>query len=254
MKNTTFLKRSAALFMAVLFIISSAVTASAASDFKSSKAAEGIIETLGNTLSALLPRDEDFTPVSEYKSENFYEGTGFEKQSATGKWSLGSAEGILTPDDLFEKTYYTGGGFDATFSSLFRDIKWFFTDLFAWDLDYLKYDISILPYCAESVVRMLSNKFCCVIKQKYTDMCVRAVSVDDGTGRGATAIAVVDCVGIANSDVREIRSRIADKIADKDAFSSITVASTHCHSCIDTQGIWSNTFEKIICNFMRHKC
>lgn len=251
MKNTTFLKRSAALFMAVLFILSSAVTASAASDFKSSKAAEGIIETLGNTLSALLPRGEDFTPVCKYKSENFYEGTGFEKQSATGKWSLGSAEGILTPDDLFEKTYYTGGGYDAALFDIFNYIGKTFISFFQGDFTASKQSLQLVKNCAESMIRMFSNKFCCVIKQKFTDMCVRAVSVDDGTGRGATAIAVVDCIGIANSDVREIRSRIADKITDKDAFSSITVAATHCHSCIDTQGIWTNAFEKVICNFMK---
>lgn len=251
MKNTTFLKRSAALFMAVLFILSSSVTAFAASDFKSSKAAEGIIENFGNFVSTLLPRDEDFTPVCQYKSENFYEGTGFEKQSATGKWSLGSAEGILTPDDLFEKTYYTGGGYDAALFDVFDVLIEIFIDLKNNDYNEAKTDFSNGINCIKSISRMLSNKLCCVIKQKYTDMCVRAVSVDDGTGRGATAIAVVDCVGIANSDVREIRGRIADKIADKDAFSSITVASTHCHSCIDTQGIWTNAFEKVICNFMK---
>lgn len=249
MKKKQILKRLTAFFMALLLITSCAMPASAKGKVDKEQIANSLIETAGNGLSNLLPNGESFIPLSEYNSENFFEGTGFDTK--TGKWSLGSAQNVVTPDDLFEKTYYTGGGFDASFSTLFRDIGWFFEYLFKGQFDYAKACIKLISYCIKSFPRMISNKLCCKIKQKFNDMYVRTVSVDDGTGRGATVIAVVDCIGLANSDVREIRSRIAEKAGNKDAFSSITIAATHCHSCVDTQGIWTNTFEKGFFNFMK---
>lgn len=249
MKKKQILKRLTAVFMAVLFIASSALTASAKDGIDKEQVAETFIEVMGNGLSRFLPNGENFIPVSEYKSENFYEGTGFDTK--TGQWSLGSAESVVTPDDLFEKTYYTGGGFDAAFTDIFGFARKAFLELFTGNRAYAKRDFGLALSCFQSFPRMISNKFCCEIKQKYNDMYVRAVAVDDGTGRGATAIAVVDCIGLANSDVREIRSRIAEKLGDEDAFSSITIAATHCHSCVDTQGIWTNTFEKLFFNFMK---
>ncbi len=71
------------------------------------------------------------------------------------------------------------------------------------------------------------------------DLKVRAITLDDGSGRGAVAFAVVDCVGLSNRDILDVRSCLKDLI-DSGALSGVNVSSTHCHSGIDTQGIWGD--------------
>lgn len=71
------------------------------------------------------------------------------------------------------------------------------------------------------------------------DLCVRAVVLDDNSGRGAAAFAWIDGVGFMNSDIKEIREKLTD-ITGKGKLISIDVGSTHTHSGIDTQGLWGN--------------
>ena len=71
------------------------------------------------------------------------------------------------------------------------------------------------------------------------DLCVRAVVLDDNSGRGAAAFAWVDGVGFMNADIKEIRKKLSD-ITGEGKLISIDVGSTHCHSGIDTQGLWGN--------------
>lgn len=71
------------------------------------------------------------------------------------------------------------------------------------------------------------------------DLCVRAVVLDDNSGRGAAAFAWVDGVGFMNADIKEIRKKLSDITGDGKLI-SIDVGSTHCHSGIDTQGLWGN--------------
>lgn len=71
------------------------------------------------------------------------------------------------------------------------------------------------------------------------DIAVRAVCIDDGSGRGVSAFVVIDCVGISNTDVREIRSRLSG-FAEKNNITTINVSAIHCHSAIDTQGLWGD--------------
>lgn len=71
------------------------------------------------------------------------------------------------------------------------------------------------------------------------DLCVRAVVLDDNSGRGAAAFAWIDGVGFMNADIKEIREKLAD-ITGKGKLISIDVGSTHSHSAIDTQGLWGN--------------
>ncbi len=66
------------------------------------------------------------------------------------------------------------------------------------------------------------------------ELWVRAVVLDDNSGRGATAFAWIDAVGLMNEDVKLIREKLAD-ITD---LVSINVGVTHTHSAVDTQGIW----------------
>ncbi len=71
------------------------------------------------------------------------------------------------------------------------------------------------------------------------DLCVRAVVLDDNSGRGAAAFAWVDGVGFMNADIKEIREKLSD-ITGEGKLISIDVGSTHTHSGIDTQGLWGN--------------
>ncbi|MBQ8763624.1 MAG: neutral/alkaline non-lysosomal ceramidase N-terminal domain-containing protein [Clostridia bacterium] len=71
------------------------------------------------------------------------------------------------------------------------------------------------------------------------DLCVRAVVLDDNSGRGSAAFAWVDGVGFMNADIKEIREKLAD-ITGNGKLISIDIGSTHTHSGIDTQGLWGN--------------
>lgn len=71
------------------------------------------------------------------------------------------------------------------------------------------------------------------------DLCVRAVVLDDNSGRGAAAFAWVDGVGFMNADIKAVREKLCD-ITGNGKLISIDVGSTHTHSGIDTQGLWGN--------------
>ncbi len=71
------------------------------------------------------------------------------------------------------------------------------------------------------------------------DLCVRAVVLDDNSGRGAVAFAYIDGIGLMSGEIKEVRAKLSD-ITGKDGLISINVGSTHVHSGIDTQGLWGN--------------
>lgn len=75
------------------------------------------------------------------------------------------------------------------------------------------------------------------VKTILDDIAVRAVCLDDGSGRGSAVFAVIDCIGLSGTDVRTIRALLADFARENDIV-SINISSTHCHSGVDTQGIW----------------
>ena len=79
---------------------------------------------------------------------------------------------------------------------------------------------------------------------RLTDQFVRAIALDDGSGRGIHVFAVVDCVGISNHDIRRIRTRLKDLIAEKNVL-SLNVSATHCHSGVDTMGVWGDLIEAL---------
>lgn len=81
------------------------------------------------------------------------------------------------------------------------------------------------------------------------DLKVRVVAMNDGSGRGTAVFAVVDCLGLANSDVRLIRAALAD-YAEKNNIVSINVSATHVHSGIDTQGIYTNLPKSVLKNLV----
>ncbi len=71
------------------------------------------------------------------------------------------------------------------------------------------------------------------------ELWVRAVVLDDNSGRGAVAFAWIDTVGLMNNDVKAIREKLSDIIGEGGLI-SVNVGATHNHSSIDTQGLWGN--------------
>ena len=68
---------------------------------------------------------------------------------------------------------------------------------------------------------------------------VRAAAVDDNSGRGIHVFAVIDCIGVSGTDIRAIRRALSDVIAEKNIL-SVNISATHCHSGVDTMGIWGD--------------
>lgn len=68
----------------------------------------------------------------------------------------------------------------------------------------------------------------------YDDQKVRTVAMSDG--RGISIFASLDTYGLVNTDIREIRRRLADYASEKNII-SINISSLHQHSCIDTLGM-----------------
>lgn len=88
------------------------------------------------------------------------------------------------------------------------------------------------------------------LTEMLDDLKVRVVVLDDGSGRGSVAIAAIDCLGLANYDVGLIRDALADYAAENNIV-SINISATHVHSGIDTQGIYTDTVNKIVTNLVQ---
>ncbi|MCL2301484.1 MAG: hypothetical protein FWC27_15175 [Firmicutes bacterium] len=64
-----------------------------------------------------------------------------------------------------------------------------------------------------------------------------ALWLDDNSGNGGVLLVSVDCVGIMNNDVEEIRRRLAP-FCRITGCKAVNIMSTHCHASIDTMGFW----------------
>ena len=158
----------------------------------------------------------DYIPVEAYVPENFFEGTNkfLKNPSKNGKWSLGYANINLTPLDYAKRNYYMGG--------------------------YISPD----------------NGFKNLIEEVVDAMKGRAIALDDGSGRGVSVFCTIDCIGTTNGDIRVIRKKFKEKfeaLYPDRKIASVNVFSTHTHSCVDTEGIWTDFPGKLLRNFKRKK-
>lgn len=163
-----------------------------------------------------LKDGSDYIPAEKYVPENFFEGTDefLEKPAKKAKWSLGYANVDLTPADYARRNYYMGG--------------------------YISPD----------------NKFKNLIEEVVDDMQGRAIALDDGSGRGVSVFCTIDCIGTTNADIRVIRRKFKEKFAElfpEKKIASINVFSTHTHSCVDTEGLWTDFPGKLLRNWKRNK-
>lgn len=147
-------------------------------------------------------------------SKDFYDGTSefLNECNENSLWSLGFSDVVLTPIDYKKREYYMGG--------------------------YMVPD----------------NRFKNLVEDVVDNMMGRAVALDDGSQRGVSLFCTIDCIGIANGDIKEIRrifEEKAQKIYPDKKINSINVFSTHAHSCIDTQGLWTEFPSKLLRNLKR---
>ena len=70
-----------------------------------------VVDGLLNTIVKFFPKTVLIKDKSEYKSENFMEGTkDFIDEPVEGaKWNLGYAQASIVPDDFDDVKYYKGG-------------------------------------------------------------------------------------------------------------------------------------------------
>lgn len=85
------------------------------------------------------------------------------------------------------------------------------------------------------------------VEEVLDDMNVYTVVMDDGSGRGKVAFCTIESIGISNKDIRDIRNLLKD-FAKENNIVSINVTATHCHSEIDTLGLWNPFFLKMANN------
>ncbi len=173
---------------------------------------ESFASKLLNALANTLPDPDFFRDQSEYKSENFYAGTDkLLKEPAQGAKWQLGYANASLVPDDWETKDYYLGGF-------------------------------IDP----------NNGFSNKVETIVDDMKIRIVALDDGSDRGVSIFATIDSIGVSNAHIRQIRAAVAEIAAEKGiTLASVNVAATHSHSGIDTQGLWTNLFPKILGNLVK---
>ncbi len=171
-----------------------------------------INDFLGTVLKLIIPDSaavEDYEKFNIDEYDNFYAGTeNFINEPQGDKvWNLGYGKASVLPADFGEKEYAKGA--------------------------YLPYVFGNDMYTDED-----GNK---------EDLMVRAVVMNDGSGRGNVVFIALDAMGFANADVRHIREGLKD-IAKEYNIVSINVSCTHIHTGIDSQGVWTDPVGCIINN------
>lgn len=208
------------LAFSLIFGGASAMGASAAADVETVltnvglSLVETIFTTLVGGLNLIVPDSKEFVKVADRNTDNFYDGTETWDKSAAAdaKWYLGHSKASLIPDDLRESV--KNGTKSGYYLGGFIDPN-----------------------------NGMSNE----IEEIIDDMQVRVIAVKDGANKNVSVFANIDCIGVSNGDIKEIRAALVELLPDV-KFDSINVSSTHTHSCIDTQGLWTDLFSKLFKN------
>lgn len=81
----------------------------------------------------------------------------------------------------------------------------------------------------------------------YDDQRVRAIAMNDGSGRGTVVYAVLDAFGLSSGDVQGIRATLKD-FAKANNIVGINLSVLHQHSCVDTFGMNGNILKMVFLN------
>ena len=177
---------------------------------------EKTVEGLLGGLAKKLNDGPGFVPAGFDQSARFYAGTGdfLPAPAENACWRLGYAAVDLTPYDYYKHDYYLGGYLTG------------------------------------------ANGFNNRIEGIVDKMMCRIVALVDGSGRGLTVFATVDCIGLGNRHIKVIRRKFADNLKYAgigEPVAAVNVFSTHAHSCVDTQGLWTDTFRSVGHNLKKNR-
>ena len=211
------LRRGLAVLLSCVIVLSANFTSVFAAQSVWQRIGTGLLGTvISSALTAInstLPDGKNFIAEEDYKSHDFYSGT----------------------DEFLSAPAEKG----------------------CWKLGYKS--VSLIPddwqehqYYIGGYI-MAENLFTNKVEGIIDDMRARVIALDDSSGRGVSVFATIDCIGMTNSDIKEIRRQLVEKSGGKIEFAAINVSSTHCHSGIDTEGIWTNLFGKLFKNLFRLK-
>lgn len=141
--------------------------------------------------------------------------------------------------DTYEADYFLGGSGDFRDPSE-ADGRWSLgsSSVSLVPDDYTEKDYYLGGYL------MFENGFNNRVESVIDDMKARVIAINDGCGSGTAVFATIDSIGVTNKDIRQIRRLLLEKAGDDFDFSSITVTSTHAHSGIDTEGLWTDLIHK----------
>lgn len=238
MKQSRFMKVIALILVLSLSFSAIGVSANASSMYPITESDDpigvifaDIIDTLLRFITDMLARlfgdgptfiPEDDETLDAKIAANYYEGTGknFATQADdTAQWQLGYSSTSLIPKDYDNGSYYIGG---------YISLENGFTNVVE--------GIAEIPGIGKD------------------DMKARCVSISDGADRdgdgqpdGTVLFATIDCIGITNADIKDIRDLLADYAAANNIV-AINISSTHAHSCIDTEGLWTKNLAKLAFN------
>lgn len=86
--------------------------------------------------------------------------------------------------------------------------------------------------------------------EQWDDQKVRTIAISDG--RGINIFSSVDCFGMANPDVRIIRSKFAQYAKEKGLdITTVNVSALHQHSCVDTFGMNGDIVDALFMSSIR---
>ena len=119
-----------------------------------------------------------------------------------------------------------------------------------WSLGYAS--SSIVPEDIDEGIynlgRDLNNK---IAKGVYDDQRIRVAVIDDNSGEGAVIIGSVDGLGVTSTDARAIRMAVVEYCQEQGInVASVNICATHSHSALDTQGVSTGFFQKLVGNFV----
>ncbi|MBR5498229.1 MAG: hypothetical protein IKV76_09650 [Clostridia bacterium] len=119
-----------------------------------------------------------------------------------------------------------------------------------WSLGYAS--ASIVPEDIDDGIynlgRDLNNK---IAKGVYDDQRIRVAVIDDNSGEGAVIIGSVDGLGVTSTDARAIRMAVVEYCQEQGInVASVNICATHSHSALDTQGVSTGFFQKLVGNFV----
>lgn len=89
-----------------------------------------------------------------------------------------------------------------------------------------------------------------IAKDVYDDNRIRITAIDDNSGEGIVVLGAIDSLGVTSADIRTVRKAIIAYCAEKNIkVASINITATHSHSALDTQGVATEFFKKLLGSF-----